>query len=249
MKLYILNCGQMITPEGNVLSVLNTKQLKLVIIVPAFLVDHPTQGLVLIDTGFNYEHLPDEMKAGIAQSPIQRLTRQISDLGYAPENVRHVLLSHLHFDHAGQMLDFPHAVFHMRESEWQEADPPSRSDYFPQDYMAGRNFKFEYMPEGEDCDVFGDGSIIGVHTPGHSKGHSSFIVNLPNTGRVLLTVDAAHLPQYLTDERLYSDAHDIPGCRRSIEKIKRLSQKCSLTVFGHDPATFADLRLAPKYYD
>lgn len=118
MKLYIMNCGQMITPDGNILAAFNTEQLRLVIPVPAYLIEHPTEGLVLIDCGFDYNHLPDEMKYGIAASPLQRLTRQIERLGYRSEDVRHVVISHLHFDHAGQMRDFPKATFHMRESEW-----------------------------------------------------------------------------------------------------------------------------------
>lgn len=52
MKLYIMNCGQMITPDGNILAAFNTEQLRLVIPVPAYLIEHPTEGLVLIDCGF-----------------------------------------------------------------------------------------------------------------------------------------------------------------------------------------------------
>ena len=116
MKLYIMNCGQMITPDGNILAAFNTEQLRLVIPVPAYLIEHPTEGLVLIDCGFDYNHLPDEMKYGIAASPLQRLTRQIERLGYRSEDVRHVVISHLHFDHAGQMRDFPKATFQVLES-------------------------------------------------------------------------------------------------------------------------------------
>lgn len=55
MKLYIMNCGQMITPDGNILAAFNTEQLRLVIPVPAYLIEHPTEGLVLIDCGFDVE--------------------------------------------------------------------------------------------------------------------------------------------------------------------------------------------------
>lgn len=181
MKLYIMNCGQMITPDGNILAAFNTEQLRLVIPVPAYLIEHPTEGLVLIDCGFDYNHLPDEMKYGIAASPLQRLTRQIERLGYRSEDVRHVVISHLHFDHAGQMGDFPKATFHMRESEWSMAIPPSRGDYIPADYMAARAFRFDYIPENTDYDLFGDGTILCLDTKGHSPGHTSFLIALPHT--------------------------------------------------------------------
>lgn len=249
MKFYIMNCGNMITPDGNVLADLNTEQLKLVIPVPAYLLVHPEQGLVLIDTGFRYEHIPDEMKMNIAWSPLQRIRTQIGKLGFDADDVRHVLISHLHFDHSGQMLDFPKAVFHMRKSEWEDALPPSRPDYFEQDYREAESFWFEYIPEEMDYDIFGDGSVISLATPGHSKGHSSFLVTMPNSGKFLLTMDAAHIPQYMEETKFFADSKDISGCIRSVEKLKKLRKECAHIIYGHDPETFSKLRTVPDYYD
>lgn len=249
MKLYVFNCGQMITPDDNILADFNTERLKLVLPAPAYLIEHPREGLMLIDCGFDYNHLPDAMKGGIAQSPAQRLTRQIGRLGYRPEDVRRVLISHLHFDHAGQMTDFPGAVFSMRESEWRAAVPPSRGDYLSQDYQGARQLDFDYLPEDGDCDLFGDGSIICLDTRGHSPGHTSFLITLPNTGKVLLTVDAAHLPQYFETEKYYQDAWSIPAARRSVQKLRKLSEECDMVLFGHDPAMFGSAKQAPGYYD
>ena len=249
MKLYIMNCGQMITPDGNILAAFNTEQLRLVIPVPAYLIEHPTEGLVLIDCGFDYNHLPDEMKYGIAASPLQRLTRQIERLGYRSEDVRHVVISHLHFDHAGQMRDFPKATFHMRESEWSMAIPPSRGDYIPADYMAARAFRFDYIPENTDYDLFGDGTILCLDTKGHSPGHTSFLIALPHTGNVLLTVDAAHMPQYFETDRYYQDAWDVDAAHAAVEKLKKLAQKADVLLFGHDPASLAKVKQAPDYSD
>lgn len=249
MRLYIMNCGNMITPEGNVLAAFNTEQLKLVIPVPAYLLVHPKQGLVLIDTGFKYEHIPDEMKMNIAWSPLLTIRAQIGRLGYNADDVKHVLLSHLHFDHAGQMTDFPKAVFHMRKSEWEDALPPSRHDYFERDYREARSFRFAYIAEGKDQDIFGDGSVISVATPGHSKGHSSFIVSMPNAGKFLLTMDAAHMPEYMEETGFFADSKDPAGCMRSVEKLRELKKECGHIVYGHDPAGFSRLKTIPDYYD
>lgn len=249
MKLFIFNCGQMITPKDNILADFNTEQLRLVIPVPAYLVEHPREGLVLIDCGFDYNHLPEEMKTGIAQSPLQRLTRQMHNLGYEAEEVRHVVLSHLHFDHAGQMCDFPNALFHMRKSEWRAALPPSRGDYLLRDYEEAERFRFAYIPEDTDYDLFGDGSILCLDTKGHSPGHTSFLIALPHTGKVLLTVDAAHMSQYFETDKYYQDAWSVPCAKAAAEKLKRLKEECSLVLFGHDPACFAAVKTAPEYYD
>ncbi len=249
MKFYILNTGRMITPDDNVLAAMNTDQLKLVIVVPAFLLDHPQHGLVLIDTGFCYDHIPDAMKKDVAWSPLLRIRNQIEALGYRAEDVRHVVLSHLHFDHAGQMCDFPHATFHMRKSEWDSALPPSRSDYFPQDYEAAQGYRFEYLSEQDNTDIFGDGSLVAVPTSGHSKGHSSFLVTLPKSGRFLLTMDAAHIPQYFLRDDFFADSKDPEGCKRSIEKLRLLQPQCDHILYGHDPGTFARMKMAPEYYE
>lgn len=249
MKLYILNCGQMITPQDNILADFNTEQLRLVIPVPVYLIEHPREGLILIDCGFSYSHLPDDMKGNIACSPNQRLTVQLKELGYSPEEVNHVILSHLHFDHAGQMMDFPNAVFHMRKSEWSAAIPPSRPDYLPLDYKQAGELQFEYIPEDQDYDLFGDNTIICLDTKGHSPGHTSFLLTLPNKGKVLLTIDAAHLPQYFDTDRYYQDAWSVIEAKKTVEKLKELSQKCNMVLFGHDPASFGKAKQAPDYYD
>lgn len=249
MKLYIMNCGQMITPDGNILADFNTEQLRLVLPVSAYLIEHPGQGLILIDTGFEMAHLSEEMKAGICMSPLQRIRCQLARLGYRAEDVRHVLLSHLHFDHAGQTADFPHAVFHMRKSEWSAAIPPSRGDYLPADYAQLAQARFDYLSEDEDVDLFGDGSIVCLDTKGHSPGHTSFLISLEHTGRVLLTIDAAHMPQYFETDRYYQDAWNVEAACASIDKLKRLAATADWVVFGHDPAVLSKARKLPEYYD
>ena len=248
MKLYILDCGQMITPDGNILADFNTEQLRLVIHIPAYLIEHPTQGLVLIDTGFNYNHLPDEIKEGTGWSSRKQIAKQIENLGFKYSDVKHVVLSHLHFDHAGQIEDFPNAVFHMRKSEWGAAIPPSRDDYIPADYSMAKDWNFQYIEENEDVDLFEDGCILCLDTKGHSPGHQSFIINLPKTGKMLLTIDAAHLSQYFETDKYYQDAWDVKAAAVSIEKIKKLADECRMVVYGHDPVCWTNLKKAPEYY-
>jgi glyoxylase-like metal-dependent hydrolase (beta-lactamase superfamily II) len=137
----------------------------------------------------------------------------------------------------------------MRKSEWSAAIPPSRGDYFPEDYMQAVNYQFDYIPECEEYDLFGDGSILCVDTKGHSPGHQSFVIQLANTGKILLPVDAAHLSQYFTTDKYYRDAWDFSYANTSIDKLKALSKDCNYILFGHDPESFAGFKKAPEYYD
>lgn len=249
MKLYLMECGQMIIPDHNILALFNTEQLRLVIPVPAYLLMHPTQGIILIDCGFNYDHLPLEMKKGVAWSPLQKITTQLQMLGYEAKDVKHVILSHLHFDHAGQMKDFSHATFHIRKSEWEAAISSSRSDYILEDFMDARNFEFDFLEEEKDVDLFQDNSLICLSTPGHSPGNTSFLISLNNFGKVLLTADAAHMQQYFNSNQYYQDAWNVEKMEQSIEKLKQLEQDCSLVIFGHDPKTWNCAKKIPEFYD
>ena len=249
MKLYVLNCGQMITPDGNILSQLNTDFLRLVIPVPAFLLVHPEEGPVLIDTGFAYGHLPMEILQNVAWAPSLGLRSQVAALGFDPDGIGKVILSHLHFDHAGQLDDFPNAAVCLREAELRAAFPPSRGDYVIADYANLPERRIERIPDEGDYDFFGDGSLICLDTKGHSPGHQSFLVRLPNTGDVLLTVDAAHLHQYFETDIFYQDAWDVQKAGAAAARLKELSGHCAVTLFGHDPASFKKARKAPEYYD
>ncbi len=249
MKLYVLNTGWMITPDGNVLARFNTKYTKLVIPVPVYLICHPSEGLILIDTGYNWGRLPEGMKETITTSPSFDIRAQIGQLGYNASDVRHVILSHLHFDHSGHIDDFKDAMFHLRKAELDAALNRVSPDYFYQDYCHLPGYPISYIPDDGDYDLFGDGSIICLDMKGHSAGNQSFLINLPNTGKVLLTVDAAHLPQYLDTDSLIKGSWDEDLCRTAIQRVKSLKEECALTIYGHDPSMMEDVNMSPKFYD
>lgn len=248
MKLYMLECGRLIVPDENCLGRRNTASYKLVLPVPAYLLVHPTEGLVLFDTGIEYSHWPDEAKLGLSTSPLLRVEAHLGRLGYTKDAVRHVVMSHLHADHTGQMTQFPDALFHMRKSEWEAAIPPSGRDYCPADYMPAQDYHFEYVPEDVDYDLFGDQTVICVDTKGHTSGHQSFIIDLPVTGKLLLAMDAAHLSDYLTSTEYFDGCWNREFCIKAIERLKALKAQGMQLIFGHDPEQWATLKKAPDFY-
>jgi glyoxylase-like metal-dependent hydrolase (beta-lactamase superfamily II) len=249
MRLYLFECARLVVPDENCLGKKNTADYKLVIPVPVSLLVHPTEGLVLFDTGVERDHWPDEVKLGVCTSPLLRIDAHLRRLGYETSRVRHIVMSHLHADHAGQMALFPDALFHMRKSEWEEATQQPRGDYFSADFAPARGFRFTWIPEDIDYDLFGDGSVVCVDTKGHTPGHQSFLINLPATGKLLFAVDAAHLPDYLSRTDYFDGSWNKALCMRAVERLKELRAQGAQLIFGHDPSQWAVLRKAPNFYD
>ena len=160
--------------------------------IPAFLVEHPSAGAILVDTGMANAVAEEGSKAlgvaaGVAYTvemePGWALTEQLPERGVDPMDVRTVVMTHLHYDHAGAIAEFPQATFVVDADEWRAA----RSGGFTKGYAHKlidhpydwREIDFDdprvasFASFGRTVDLFGDGSIRLLSTPGHSKGHMS----------------------------------------------------------------------------
>jgi glyoxylase-like metal-dependent hydrolase (beta-lactamase superfamily II) len=179
----------------------------------------------------------------------QHCAAQLRQLGARPDSVRYVVQTHLHADHTGALGHFPCAtvVVHKRELQAaRAAQSPVASGYVREDYdRPGIRWQ---LAEGE-LDLFGDGTIRLIETPGHSAGHMSLLLQLDETGPVLLTADAA-------DNRAQWDGREPPralfsreDALRSLELLRRLAHETDpLIVLGHDPEDWSRHRRAPGSY-
>jgi N-acyl homoserine lactone hydrolase len=224
--------------------------------IPAFLVEHPAAGPILVDTGFaaSVATKPSESLGRavgalttIRMTPEQAVPAQLRARGVDPEDVRLILMTHLHFDHASGIEQFPHATFLVDRAEWDAAAAGGLADGYhrrhfdrPYDWryvdFASREVD-SYATFGRAVDVLGDGSIRLVQTPGHTAGHMSVILRLSDR-ELLLTGDAAYSRRTI-DERqvplvIAGDEHHY---RRSLEEIARYLElhPDAGVVCGHDP--------------
>ena len=214
--------------------------------VPYFLVEHE-QGLVLFDTGIRSEAFDDMAatygdaiagSANMTGHAGQRIDRQLETAGYSVQDVTHVVVSHLHFDHAGGLGYFPHAQIYGGAGERDHACTHHHVDIaFREDdaKLATELPHWNDVPLHEDVDLFGDGSIVILSTPGHSIGHLSLLVRL-ESGPFVLTGDAAHLRVSLERELPGPADHDQDEAVRSIQRIKSLAEEVGGKVWvSHDP--------------
>lgn len=256
MKLYILFAGFNTCPDRDGLSPGRHSGAPFTFPMYMYLIEHP-KGLVVVDTGIIKEHWFDFQQPGLDVPEELRIDRQLKTLGFDPKDVKYVVQTHLHSDHAGGMPYLPDATFIVRREEAREAWWPPASERFPvggpyayADFKDCRNFDYIELEDNVDYDVFGDKSIVLIDTKGHSRGHQSVIVNLENTGKVVLAADAASLPEQIDEYvmpggHLYSSEESV----KSIDKLRKLRDEGAWVILGHCPDQHPSLKLAPEYYD
>ena len=137
-----------------------------------------------------------------------------------------------------------------RVSQVLELDPHTppngryliHSLYFD-DYKNTRDFNYIELEDNVDYDVFGDGSIICFDTRGHTRGHQSVLVTLPNSGKIVIAADAASLPENL--DLMVPPGRAIYSTERgllAIEKLRKLRDEGALVMMGHCPVQWKELK-------
>jgi len=232
--------------------------------VPVFLIEHPTAGALLIDTGFHASVASDpKMSLGRRQAWVlparlgtdESAPARLRVVGIDPAGIGLVVMTHLHNDHASGAAQFPHATFVVDGAEWGAACKGGfaegyRHEHFDQpldwrtvDYAgAGSHGAFE-----RTLDLFGDGSVRLLSTPGHTLGHQSILLALAG-GELLLTGDAAYTRRALDQDLLpifvFAGAERY---RRSMAQIRDHAQRTpeGVVICGHDAERWP--RLQPMY--
>ncbi|MEV6062873.1 N-acyl homoserine lactonase family protein [Nocardia asteroides] len=215
--------------------------------IPAFLIEHE-RGVVLFDTGVAPEAWDDPRAVygplldvfALDCPPENRLETQLARCGFTPADVTHVVISHSHFDHTGGMYLFPDAEFYMSEEDLRYAfwpDPFCAGFFRPADLDRTRGFSWH--PLSADLDLFGDGSIRILRTPGHTHGELSMLVTLPSK-KFVLTADTVHVRPNLDQYTPCPVDLRTTSAMRSIERLRQLaySEQAEIWVM-HDPDDWA----------
>jgi glyoxylase-like metal-dependent hydrolase (beta-lactamase superfamily II) len=176
--------------------------------ISMWVLDHP-KGLVVIDTGNNAAvsdgNCTSHWVAGMCDflKPSQKrddvIDRQLQKLGYSTDKVKVVITSHSHLDHIGNIEMFPKAVHVIQKKELYQAWWPEKFQrggaHVMADYDGAR--EFNYLELEGDYDLFGDGTVVVLSTPGHTMGNQSVKVKLPQTGTVIISQDAIWMKENL----------------------------------------------------
>ena len=241
----------------------NTIKLPIV----AFLVEHPGVGPMLIDTGFHPSVATDPKQnlgrflaqlQTIDMKPEQAISAQLREQkGIEPSDVRVAIMTHLHMDHASAISEFTSATYVLGSGEWRafHGARPRLNGYVRHHVEHAVEYKEvpydsaaidSYSTFGRAYDLFGDGSVRLVATPGHTHGHQSVILRLKDR-EALVTGDAVYFTRTIDEERRGWVMADEHKWHRSVGEIRlyRRENPDALIIPGHDPDEWA--KLLPRY--
>ena len=176
-RLYILNCGEGVAGDISRWSPGVNVGKSMDFVDNCYLIKH-SQGWFLWDTGLAdaIAAMPEGQRPADPRMTHWRrpktLAAQLEQLGVRPSDIKYVAISHTHPDHIGNVTMFPQSMLLVQKAEYEWPSP------------VGPRFKPDHPVtklEG-DHDVFGDASVVIISTPGHTPGHQSLLVKLPQTG-------------------------------------------------------------------
>jgi glyoxylase-like metal-dependent hydrolase (beta-lactamase superfamily II) len=230
---------------------------------PTYLIRHPSGGDVLVDTGLHpsITARPAENFGRFATwyarprlEPGGDLAAQLRERGVDPRSISRVVMTHLHYDHASGIAEFPSASFILSREEWDAATTGSRPlmrGYRPEHYDYAFDYRVidfdgpridSYSTFARTFDLFGDGSIRLAFTPGHTLGHMSVIARLRERDFVIAG-DAVYTLRQLEEGIQQPRPHDPHLWRRSLQELQIFHRQYPQAVIspGHDPELWATL--------
>jgi N-acyl homoserine lactone hydrolase len=201
--------------------------------VPAYIIETDDER-ILIDTGLHPGAVEDPAayygrpEAGLFELELEQpVTDQVD-----ASSITRIVLTHLHFDHAGSLALFPASIpIVVQRREWEgghDAAAVQRNFFYPRDYEVDE--RRLVLVDG-DHDLLGDGSIELLLTPGHTPGHQSVRVG----EELILGADVAHFASTLEDHRFPAFADDFAAQAASADRLRRLRDAGARVLPGHDP--------------
>jgi glyoxylase-like metal-dependent hydrolase (beta-lactamase superfamily II) len=243
-RLYVIDCGWAHAPDQSRWSPGVNQGVPIDVSDNCYLVKH-AKGWFLWDTGYP-DAVADKPEgvlsptSGLTAHRSTRLAAELAKLGVKPSDVRFIGISHTHPDHVGNVDLFPTVPVLIQRAEYEWAFGQEKKPFqaeHPATKLDG------------DKDVFGDGSVVILSTPGHTPGHQSLLVHLARTGWIVLSGDAVHF-------RSNWDARRVPGINVDKEKTLASMQRLADVLsehhaqlwINHDKPQSEQLRHAPEAY-
>jgi N-acyl homoserine lactone hydrolase len=262
-RLYVLDCGQGHAPDESRWTVGVNAGKPIGISDSCFLVKHAGD-YFLWDTGISdaVAAMPDgwlptnNPVTDIHWSRAKTLESQLAAIGVKPADIKFIGISHTHPDHIGNAELFPQVPILIQKAEYESYFAPGKPGILKPPADPKPTFLKDHPVNlvQEDLDVFGDGSVMIVSTPGHTPGHQSCLVHVAKTGWILLTGDAVHLRDNWNNRRIPYFA-TMPADQK-LQTLLSMQRMADLISFyhaqlwiNHEKSESDKLRHAPAFYE
>lgn len=249
IRLFGCVCGQYHSPAG----ALGMPGDRATVPLPFYVIEHP-QGVALFDCGLHADLAnPDDVyrqglrahDIDVTIGPEDSLTHHLERLDIDPHRVRWVVLSHLHFDHAGGLHQVPNATIVVQSREWAAGfdREVARRHHLPRRYF---DLGHKVAQIDGEHDLFGDGSVTCIPTFGHTPGHQSMRVRSA-AGDHILVGDACN-NHGIAQTRHFPDVSDPRHgpMNRSLDTLLARRGAETVMVYGHDPAQWGQASVLPS---
>lgn len=236
LKLFGCVCGQFHSPGAG----MGMNGDRVTVPIPFYVLEHP-DGVALFDCGLpaamidrseSYLKALQTQELDVSLTPEETLTSHLERLDIDPAKVRWVVVSHLHFDHAGGLRELPNATVVVQRREWEAGFEPELSNHYG---LRKRYFDLGHevvLVDGEH-DLFGDGSAVTVPSYGHTPGHQSLRVRSDRGDHILVGDACYHCG--VVESRRFPDYSDGPAMNRALDALLALRGPETVMVWGHDP--------------
>ena len=230
LRLWDLECGEIRsmdqsrwTPDRNVGKAVELSD-------NCYVIQHPTRGLCRWDTGMADSVVAkptgQQQGGGMVFARAKTLVSELAAIGFTPDQIENMAFSHSHPDHTGNALLFPQAMLYIQQTEYDAAFAPNAQGNPPNASPYSERLRSSLVKKiTGDFDVFGDGSITIVSSPGHTAGHQSLLVRLPKRGNVILTGDAAHFKENWDLDHVPGFNFNQEQSHASMAKLKALAER------------------------
>lgn len=220
--------------------------------IQGYLIQTQDNTNILVDTGFPARYVDDPESASLEDNlgsfgRILKLDHenlppaQLAKAGLKPSDIHFLVMTHSDIDHVGGIADFPQATIVIGQAERALERPRYFGDRSPIVWPTNVNYQVV------DGDITLCPGVALLETPGHSPGHLSLLIRLPQTGVVLLIGDAISRPAEF--EEGFGGAWDEARARASAERLMSIAEReQAMVIYGHDPEQWPTLRKAPEFY-
>lgn len=251
-RMYILECGEGRTSDVSIWSPGVDVGVAREFSDNCYLIRHG-QDWLLWETGIS-DAVADKPEGVVVGGGIltlyvrKTLQSQLAQLGVAPTEITHMAFSHFHGDHVGNANLFTNAKVLVQRAEYDAAFGPDAAKYGFNPALYGKLKDNPTVKLEGDHDVFGDGSVIIIATPGHTPGHQSLLVRLPKQGAVILSGDMVHFRENWDAQRVPARNFDREQSLRSMERIASLLvAEGAVLWINHDRTQSSGMPRVPRY--
>jgi glyoxylase-like metal-dependent hydrolase (beta-lactamase superfamily II) len=247
IRIYALDCGHLEFKNQGFFSDTGEYDGKsAAIAVPCFLIRHP-KGNLMWDTGLSPDFAKRPNSDGVTGALDVAVDKQLQQIGLKPADVQYLAFSHMHIDHTGNANLFTAARWIVNKTELAWVLGGASGSPVDLATFSGYKTARTLMIDG-DYDVFGDGSVRILKTPGHTPGHQVLVLKLKTAGTVILAGDLYHFRADRAQRLIPLFNTNRADTLASFDRVERIARNTKARlIIQHDPEDFKSLPKFPAY--